>query len=236
MSDLKNSNRKFVVDGVGEFFVHVPSSDSIRGSDWHYSRTYSSALTEGVPTHAEMFDILKKRGLVGEAYDKRSQELKEIVGNKIVEMELCENKEEKRVLAEEVSKYRQELFMWNQRVNGPLSNTCEQMAEDSRIEHLTSSIVRDKDGNKVWKDFDSYKMEMNRDLSFRARFEVMLFLQGLDSDFLEKTPENMVLKELDDDSIPEENKVVILPLEEKKPVKKVAAKKAAPKKTKKKEK
>ena len=186
---------------------------------------------QGVSTHAEMIDILKKRGIIGDAYDKRAQELKDSVGSKIVEMELCENKKEKRKLAEEVAKLRQELFAWNQRMNGPLSNTCEQMAEDGRIEHLTSSIVVKPDGSRLWKDFDSYKTEMNRELSFRARFEVMLFLQGLEADFLEKTPENMVLNGSDDEpEVNEENKVAILPAKKKKATpKKKPAKKAVKK-------
>ena len=33
----------------------------------------------------------------------------------------------------------------------------------------------------------------------RARFEVMLYLQGLESDFLEKTPEAMAIREIEEE-------------------------------------
>ena len=42
-----------------------------------------------------------------------------------------------------------------------------------------------------------FLVEKNQALSMRARFEIMLYLQGLDSDFLEKTPEAMAIKEIE---------------------------------------
>jgi len=87
--------------------------------------------------------------------------------------------------------------MWNQRLNGPMANTCEQMADDSRLESITAGIVVDKDGNKVWEDHDAFVTTDKGELAATAKFEVMLFLQGLDSDFLEKVPENEVMRDLD---------------------------------------
>jgi hypothetical protein len=191
------SRRVFSFDDNKEFFIITPTADDIRASDWYYSKVYSSALREGVPTQAEMQDILKDRGISGEEYDKKIEDMKDEIGGKIVEMELSSDKKIKKTLAVEITKLREELFAWNQRVGSPMSHTCEQMSEDARIEHLTSAIVQNKDGSRVWEDFDSYKTENSRELAWRARFEVMLFLQGLEPDFIEKTPENIVLKELE---------------------------------------
>jgi len=196
MVTTEDTKRMFTVEGSGTFLIATPTADDIRSSDWQYSKIYNKALIEGVTTAGEMYDILKRRGIIGEAYEKRVQELKDQIGQKIVEMELSSDKEARRVMALEISAQREELFRWNQRCNGPLSNTCEQISEDARLEYLTSCIIQKSDGTRVWKDYDSYTTEPNRALCWQARFEVMLFLQGLEPDFLEKTPENVVLKEL----------------------------------------
>jgi len=89
------------------------------------------------------------------------------------------------------------LFNWNQRLNGAMSNTCEQIADDSRLEFLTSRIVERKDGTKVWEAYEDFLVEKNQALAIRARFEIMLYLQGLESDFLEQTPEAVALREIE---------------------------------------
>ena len=109
----------------------------------------------------------------------------------------AETAEDKAAAALEVSIARDELYQWNQRLNAPLANTCEQMADDARLEFLTSRIIVNENGDKVWDSFDSYLTEKEQSLANQARFEVMLYLQGLDSDFLEKTPEAIAMKELD---------------------------------------
>jgi hypothetical protein len=66
---------------------------------------------------------------------------------------------------------------------------------------LTASIILDENGNKVWADFDAYLVGKDQGLAQRARFEVMLFLQGLDSDFLERTPEAIAMREVEKDAL-----------------------------------
>jgi len=193
--------RSFEVEGLGKFSIAIPTADDIRQSDWSYSKTYNKALVEGVTTQGEMFDILTRRNILGDHYEKRGEELRTSIGEKIIEMEVAQDKEKRRELAVSVAQLREDLFAWNQRVSGPMSNTCEQIAEDARLDFLTSCIIQKEDGTRKWPDFDIYLDEPNRALAYQARLEVMLFLQGLDTDFLEKTPENVVLKELRDEEI-----------------------------------
>lgn len=189
-------DRKFEHEGQ-DYFINVPSAMIIREADWAYSKVYTKALTEGIPTSSEMQDILKKRGIIGPEYDDRALELSNLLADTLDKMNSTDDADEKRLLAEEASNIRNDIFIWNQRLNGPMSNTCEQMADDSRLESITAGIVVDKDGNKVWKDHDDYITTDKTDLAATAKFEVMLFLQGLDSDFLDTVPENLVMKELD---------------------------------------
>lgn len=195
---VEESRRVFSVDGIGDFYISTPTADDVRGGDWCYSKSYNRSLFDGVATLSEVQDILRKRGIIGDEYDKKLQALRESIGNKVAEMELSSDREEKRKLAFEVSKLREDLFQWSQRSNGPLSHCCEQIAEDQRLEYLVSCIVQDKAGKRVWPTFEAYLQEPNRVLSFRSRFETMLFLNGMEASFLETTPENMVLKNLDE--------------------------------------
>jgi len=90
---------------------------------------------------------------------------------------------------------------------------------------------------KVWDSYEDYLREKNQALALKARFEIMLYLQGLESDFLEKTPEAQAMKEVETDilekaaeaakaleAVEEEEKAKV----EKKP----APKKRAPRKSK----
>jgi hypothetical protein len=106
--------------------------------------------------------------------------------------------DKRKELAEEAEKIRNEIFQWNHRLNGPMSNTCEQMADDAKLEFLTSRIIVSNNGELIWEDHDAFLNDSNPILPSRAKFEVMLYLQGLDSDFLDQVPEAIVLKDIKD--------------------------------------
>lgn len=194
------SRRKFELprgDKVLEYYLNFPSADEIRKADWHYSKVYNKALMDGVATEAEMLDILEQRGLYGPEYNSRIEKLQLKISEKIVQMETEKNDEVRKKLAKEVGNARNELFRWNQRLNGPLSNTCEQMADDAKTEYLTSVMVEDKEGKKLWQGYEDFLNEPDAGLSMKARLEVLLMFQGLDTDFMEKTPERRVLREIE---------------------------------------
>lgn len=201
--ELKTQERRSFLgpDETTNYFIATPNAEIIRGADWIYSKTYTKCLQEGITTSAEMMDILMKRGIVGPEFEQRSVELTEILNEKIMALEEANTLEEKRDVAIEVANAREQLFQWNQRLNGPMSNTCEQIADDARLEYLTSSMVVKEDGSRIWESYEKYMSEKSQALALRARFEIMLFLQGLDSDFLEKTPEAMAMREIETDLI-----------------------------------
>jgi hypothetical protein len=82
-----------------------------------------------------------------------------------------------------------------------MGNTCENLAEDGRNEYLTACVVQEKDGSRLWEDFDAYQDEENSSLSVKSRFEVMLWIQGLESNFLENTPEQTALRSIAQDRL-----------------------------------
>lgn len=201
--DFRRTFEFMVDDEVKNFYLEMPTSEQIRQAEWHYSKVYNRALVEGVTTTSEMMDILTKRGLYGPDYEKKLQDLQVDIALKIAEMH-GGAEDTKEDLAHEVKQLRDELYRWNQRLTGPLSNTCEQMAEDAKTEYLTSVVVRDEEGKHLWDTHDAFISEEKQGLALKARFEVLLWLQGLESDFLDKTPENKVLHELAVQSAEEE--------------------------------
>ena len=202
----KPANAPFDTEGLRSFtdpsnedvvyYIAPPGADDLRGADYEYSKVYTKSLVEGITTASEMTDILMRRGIIGPEFEQRAQELSTILGERIRTLEVTTDIVEKQTLAVEVAEARDELFKWNQRLNAPLSNTCEHLADDARLEYITSRIIRNEDGSHVWETFNKYLVEKNQGLAQKSRFEVMLYLQGLDSDFLDKTPEQRALREV----------------------------------------
>ena len=82
-----------------------------------------------------------------------------------------------------------------------MNNTSEQISDDARLEYLTSCMIVDGSGVKVWKDYDNYLAETNQSLALKSRYEVMLYVQGLDPDFLNQTPEAKAMHEVESEVI-----------------------------------
>lgn len=202
VDSLLETRRSFITNDVDtEYFIGAPTADDIRSADWQYSKTYTKCLNEGIPTSAELSDILRRRGVIGEDFDRRVEELGVILNELITRLHEAQTNAEKTSLAYEVAQARENLFQWNQRLSGPMSNTCEQISDDARLEFLTSCILQYEDGSKVWNTFDDFLKDKDRELTLKARYEVMLYLQGYESDFLSKTPEARAMREVQDEML-----------------------------------
>lgn len=199
-TEVKETIRSFLgPDDTTTYHIVAPDAGNIREADWNYSKTYTKCLLEGITTAAEMMEILQRRGIIGPEFEQRAMELTAVLNERIIALGEAANMEEKRNLAIAVANAREDLFQWNQRLNGPMANTCEQIADDARLEHLTSCMVTNEDGSRVWSSYDLFLEEKSQALALKSRFEVMLFLQGLTSDFLEQTPEAVTMREVEEE-------------------------------------
>lgn len=200
LQEIFDDKRTFINDGPGgdgkKYYIDNADVDEVRKADWHYSKTYNEALLVGVTTAAQMADILEQREITGKPYEQKRQELIEALDKAVEKLGTAASVDEKRALADEVEDLRNQLFRHNQRASSPMSNTCEQLAEDARVEYLTSAMVKDEAGNRVWDSYEAYKTTNKPQLAMRARYEVMLALQGLSSDFLSQTPEALARQEI----------------------------------------
>jgi len=201
MAEAEKDNRRFFYgpDEETKYYIESPTAEDIRGADWQYSKTFTQCLVEGITTSAEMMDILNRRGIIGPEFEQRANELAENLAKYITKLEQTDDLDVKREVSLEVARSREELFQWNQRLNGPMNNTAEQISDDARLEYLTAVMAAVEDSSKVWDSYESYLKEKSQALALRARFEVMLYLQGLDSDFLDQTPEAKAMREVEQD-------------------------------------
>ena len=201
MADIEKENRRFFLgpDDTTKYYIEPPTAEDIRGADWQYSKTFTQCLVEGITTSAEMMDILNRRGIIGPEFEQRASELARNLSEKIVLLEATSDLDIKRELSLEVARAREELFQWNQRLNGPMNNTAEQISDDARLEYLTSAMVTKEDKSRIWDSYQTYLKEKSQALALRSRFEIMLYLQGLNSDFLDNTPEARAMREVEKD-------------------------------------
>ncbi len=204
VKEILETRREFLVENIGEeshnlYYIANPTGEDIRKSDWQYAKIYNQAIVDEFLTQAQMLELLKQKGILDDAYTKELGEIKTKLAAELYRLEILDEEvedEEKEDLANSVALLREELFRLNQKINGPLGNTCENLAEDARVEFLTSRLIQKKDGGKLWDDFENFRAEENTALAIKSRFEVMLWMQGLDSDFMEQAPEQRALREI----------------------------------------
>ncbi len=195
--------REFVFEVPGAnaeakvYFIGTPTGEDIRKADWEYSKVYNQAIIDGFLTQSQMTEILREKGIISDEYAEALETARVSLGAEIFKLEHMVtdvSDDEREAMAVEVGRLRDELFILNQKVNGPMANTCENLAEDARTDYITSRVVQLSDGSLVWEKHADYRNDENTGLVVRSRFEVMLWLQGLESNFLENTPEQKTLR------------------------------------------
>lgn len=183
------------------YYIGMPTAEDIKGADWTYSKVYTKSLTDGMMTAAEMQDALTRRGVIGADYEMRRQELEDILSQRILDLAAAGSMEAKQQAAVDVAVAREELFRWNQRANGPMSNTCENIADDARLEYLTGTMIQDEEGKALWESYEEFCDETDQALTLACRFQVMVYLQGMQPDFLETTPEAVAMREIEQELV-----------------------------------
>lgn len=200
---IKTDTRRSFTFGDDVYYINTPTSDAIRKAEWQYYKVFNEAVSQGLALEEELKQVLLIRGVIGDDYEKKMSQAKQELDENLSRLFLARASESSTLeeledAALQVSKSRDNFLSLSQRVSGPMSNTCEQIAEDARVDYLVSTIIEDKAGTKVWKDYDAYIHEARRGLTGKAKIEVMLWMQGLDSDFIYKTPEAITIKEVNE--------------------------------------
>jgi len=200
---LKEDTRvKFVFNDL-TYYINPPSAEAIRKSEWHHAKVYNEAVAEGVYTSHEMEGLLKGRGLLGEEYERELSVSRSHLQDALMRLELANldpdtEDEELEKIALEVARARDDLYRLNLRFTNPMNTTCEKLAEDAKIDFIISSVIVDASGKKVWPTYADYMNDTNFNFILTAKTQVYLWLQGIDGDILNKIPENVVFKRIDE--------------------------------------
>lgn len=202
---LDDGKRKFEIefgkDDTRTFFLRQPQASDIKDAEWAATKAYNKALRDGLYTKSEMMDILRKRGIIGIDHDQVGATIQDNITAKVIEMERNLDKDLRLGLAVEVSTLRNSLMEWNQRLTVPMANTCEELAQTAKVEYLACVLTVDSNGKRVWEDYDKFKEDRNIILQTRARLEVMLWIEGLDSALFDNLPERVVLNKVIQDMV-----------------------------------
>jgi hypothetical protein len=194
MNDPRPSFEVFRDANTVRYYIGVPNADQLRKAEWHYAKIYNKALVEGLTTQSEMLDILRQRGLYGDDYESHLESLRKKITDTLDQMATTDNQVERYNLAREAENLRSEFYRWNARLTGPMRNTCEQIADDAKVEFLTSQMIQHQDGKPVWKTFEDFLNDPDQTFAMQSRMEVYLALQGIDKEFLSRTPERVVIE------------------------------------------
>ena len=135
VQDILDGRREYTLETpeneILHFFIANPSGEDIRKADWQYSKVYNQAIVDGFLTQAQMLDLLQEKGIVSDEYTEKLETVRISLGAEPFKLEnLMEDStpEEKEISAFEVARLRASLFQLNQRVNGPMANTCGSVA------------------------------------------------------------------------------------------------------------
>lgn len=190
------------------YYLNTPNADTIRRADWHYSKVYNDAIAAGILTQSEVEEILRVRGMIGEDYENEKSKVEGDLDEAVMKLEIARAAGEEdgivQRLALDVGNLRNRLYELNQRRNRPMSNTCEGLAEDARIEYIVSEALENENGTPVFvadkstntTAHDKFVSHSDRNFTTKSKYEFLLWMQGLTSDFFEQTPETRALKEL----------------------------------------
>jgi len=203
IKEVLDGRREFTYEMLGQdkiiAYIAQPSGEDLRKADWEYAKVFNKAISDGFLTQSQMLEYLKEKGIVDDDYAQEVESVRTQLATQLYRLDNAADlgsELDKEALALDIARLRDELFRLNQRVNGPMGNTCENLAEDARIEFLTSRVVQKKDRTPFWKNYDEYQKYDNVTFTIKARFEVMLWIQGLESNFLENTPEQVALRQI----------------------------------------
>ena len=191
--------RLFNAPDVGDLKVRFPNNDEVRLAELRYSKAFTEALKEGLLTYKEMETLLQERGIWTEKEDQKVRDLEKTIS--LLETTLAEKKVDDKTkkvkeIAQKLSDIRAELITISMERQMYLANTAESKADESRTSFLVYKCVSYAENNApLWANEAEFLNENRSDLLVKCTTEVLTFMSGLSSTFMENVPEAMILRE-----------------------------------------
>lgn len=192
--ESKNIISSFVYEDDKEYILTYPTVNIIRESNYKHRKAFTEAIKNGFYTKKKLELILQEGeiNVISDHISRRSEILSEyskatdLIAN-------IEDPDQLEGIASLLQNYRESFIQEDISMNSLFSNTAEQVAEDERINFLTFSLIKYKDGNTVWKSYDDYSSDLNYLFIERCKYEVLKWEYKIDAINNSNTPESRAL-------------------------------------------
>ena len=171
-----------------------PTVSSIREAKYIYSKRFTEYLKQGFYTRRKLESLLdnENSGYVKNHLDRR-QELLKTISELDSMMETEQNPEKLEALAGMMSLYRNYLLQEDTSMNSIFSNTVETMAEEDRLNFLTTTMIKDNNGNFLWNSMEDLLQENNYSLVETCKYQVSCWEYNIDPAWEESLPESIAI-------------------------------------------
>jgi hypothetical protein len=171
-----------------------PTVSSIREAKYNYSKKFTEYLKQGFYTRRKLESLLdtENSGYVKNHLERREELLKAISEvNKLIESE--KDPEKLEALAGIMSLYRNYLLQEDTSMNSIFSNTVETMAEEDRLNYLTTTMIKKEDGIFLWNSLEDLLQESNYGLVESCKYQVSCWEYNLDPAWEDSLPESIAI-------------------------------------------
>jgi hypothetical protein len=186
---LDNEVTKFEFEDK-EYIIVKPSVNVVREAKFRYSKAFTSALKQGLYTRKKLESLLRTgdQDILKEHYETREENIRKALEIQLqISQESDPDKLEK--LGFELQYLRRAMIQEDVYIDRLFSNTADQIAEEERMDYITSQVVCNKDGSRVWDSFSSMLEEERFEFIEHCKYQVMCWNYGLSTKDEVKEPE-----------------------------------------------
>lgn len=179
-------------------FVKSPNAKQMDLAQIEYGKAFGQAVTSGCLLKRQAGNVLRERGLWGDAQQKRLEELSNRIRENVEKLQSGKMKlwSEARPLALAISDDRREQMRLLGELNQLESTTAEGIATDARMNYFCSACVYDDEGNKIYSGVEEFqdRLQKGEDITAKVYDEMTKIIYDYDPDYEKELPENQFLK------------------------------------------
>lgn len=186
--------------------TRLPNVVETQEADWEFSRVFNKAIMQGIPPRAAMLKQMMELNVWTQEEEEETSSLRAGIDSKHIELEEARKEEpvDEDKIAEienEIRVAQQEYWVHTQKLNGLLSHTAENKAEDAKLYYLTFLCTETEEGDKVWKDMDAFRADTNSERINTAILQLMLLQSGLSKEQQEEVKQDIAKQQAEDTEV-----------------------------------
>lgn len=156
------------------FKLIKPSSFVMREAKFLYSKSFTNSLKDGLFTKRKLESILKTGEVdVIEEYNLRRNELLRLYNETKEVADKNTNPDQLESLISLLSIYKDRLVQEDLSMNTLFSNTADQIAEEDRTNYLTSQLICDENGTKIWESLEAFLQDNRYEFVELCKYHVI---------------------------------------------------------------